>query len=210
MNRSIVALLISILPFAARAQEDPRTFDRVLLPVALGIERAGASGARWASELWVRNDGDSPALVRDTSQICFLSPCFFPPPPPIPPHTTIKFVANAYNPGNFPNPALLLYVSKGVAENLLFSLRVADLSRRTLEDGTMIPVVREAELSTKAITIFDVPIKSATRVLLRAYDVNFQLGHTARVEVFDLATDAQVLDRTLPFQNALPFVGGDP
>jgi hypothetical protein len=190
------------------AVTDPRAFDHVLVPIFFSGERPGANGARWKAQLWARNENAEPVLVVDASQTCFFGPCFKPDPTPMLAHTTATFVPYFFS--DVPtNPSLFLYAEKGKAEQVLFSLRVADVSRRQIEQGTLVPVVRESELRGGPVTFLDVALGTQVLALLRVYDVLFEVGHAVRIHAYDFANDAELATFNMAFNYSSPALGGE-
>lgn len=142
-------------------------FEGLLIPIPIVPERSplpGANGSRWASELLIRNGGKTDAVVFSGQEaFCLLAFCD---PPVLNP--TIKPTAFL---SQFPHPVpSLLYVQKGQADLFAYSLRVRDLSRSTENEGTEIPVVREAELRFRPIHLLNVPINAQSRAALRLFE----------------------------------------
>lgn len=186
---------------------NPDDFERVLVPIFFAGERAGANGALWASELWVRNESSSPILLFDSSQACYFGPCFTPPPVPLSARQTIRFVPNFFS-DEERNPSLILYAEKGAGEHLLFSNRTADVSRRPIETGAKLPVMRESDLSDQPLNFVDVSLEPGSRTLLRLYDLVFEDGHSAYVDVYDFNTDRLLTQIHILFSYASPALGG--
>ncbi|HEX7807961.1 MAG TPA: IPT/TIG domain-containing protein [Thermoanaerobaculia bacterium] len=155
------------------------TYEQVLLPVYLDGTINGAFGSVWKTDFRLRNDSD---------EAIQLAPWPCPPDlvcPPVYPLT--KFLAGGESIHNLDpffkapngNPRRLLYVSKpGVSMNLRF----ADISRSTLNAGTDLPLVRENAMRTSATQLFNVPMTSGFRVLLRVYEMAYtSAGFTVRL-----------------------------
>jgi hypothetical protein len=158
-------------------------YEQVLLPVYLDTVVDGAGGSRWATDFWLRNNGPN---------IVIFAPFPCPPGeacPAVVPLTTTLPPGRSYRglPPNFSqgttNPSRRFYLSRDGAARVSMGLRFADLSQGTLNGGTDLPVIRESELLTQQAQLFNVPLNSNFRVLLRLYDV----AHSAasfRVSVY--------------------------
>lgn len=156
---------------AAEAQ-----YVRVLLPVWLKDTVPGAQGTRWRTDFWLRNNG------RDGARIAAWNcPAGHACPPVFPLTYNLLPDHSLHNSPDFSteprnNPSQLLYVANEDAADVAMSLRVADISRGSLNAGTDVPVIREDELLAGTAHLFEVPIgDKAFRVLLRVYE----LTHTS-------------------------------
>jgi IPT/TIG domain-containing protein len=155
------------------------TYEQVLLPVYVDGTINGAFGSAWKTDFWLRNDS------QDAVQ---LAPWPCPPGlacPPVYPLT--KFLASGESIHNLDpffkapngNPSRLLYVSN---PNVSMNLRFADISRSTLNAGTDLPLIRENAMRTSASQLFNVPLTSDFRVLLRVYEMAYtSAGFTVRL-----------------------------
>jgi hypothetical protein len=146
-------------------------YEKVLLPIYLNGTFPGAYGTQWRTDFRIRNNGTE--SVRLAPWECAdggTCPAVFPLTYSLLPlhtlHNPADFAENARS-----NPGALLYVSKPA--NVAMSLRVADVSRDTLNAGTDLPVVRSAELLTGQAELFGVPLKKEFRVLLRIYETEY-------------------------------------
>jgi IPT/TIG domain-containing protein len=70
------------------------------------------------------------------------------------------------------SPGRFLYVPKSQAAFLTMNLRVLDVTRQTASQGTEIPVIRAARMSTDTIVLAGVPISNRFRTMLRIYAFN--------------------------------------
>ena len=148
------------------------SYEQVLLPIYLKEPVPGANGSQWRTDFRIRNHGTEAVL---------LAPWECPPnmacPPVFPLTYTLLPNTTLHNPQDFSsrpgaNPSRLLYVSKPGAVSM--SLRVADISRSTLNAGTDLPIIRPNELLTGAAQLFDVPLDAQSfRILLRVYDLAY-------------------------------------
>jgi len=155
--------------FQATAVDD---YQRVLLPIYLDVPVRGAFGAEWKTDLWMRNNSRAPVTL--AAWPCEAEVCTEAYP------RQFQF-AGAHSLHNLPrldaadggNPSRVLYVAKGGAEQVSYSLRFADVSRSTIDGGVGLPVIRESELLDRDAQLFDVPLKAGFRVMLRIYDVTY-------------------------------------
>jgi hypothetical protein len=147
-------------------------FEHVLLPIYLDAPANGAFGARWKTDLWMRNS--SVEAVDFAAWPCSAEVCTAAVP-------TRFALAGGRSLHNLPplsgapdgNPSRVLYIEKSQARNLSFNLRLSDTSRSLIDGGVEMPVVREAELLDRTAQLFDVPLTPGFRVLLRVYDLAY-------------------------------------
>lgn len=144
-------------------------WETVLLPVYLEANVPGNNGSIWASDLWMRNGGQQAVAIAPwacpVGQACIAV---------YPLTRQLQAGESLHNMTPFfpiapASPARLLYLSPG-ADAVAFQLRVADVSRGSLDSGTEVPVVRERELRTGPVSLLNVPVGN-NRLLLRVYDV---------------------------------------
>jgi IPT/TIG domain len=148
------------------------SYEQVLLPIYLKEPVPGANGSLWRTDLRIRNYGNEP--VR-------LAPWECPPnmacPPVFPLTFTLEPNRTLHNPSDFSsrpgaNPSRLLYVS--APATVALNLRVADVSRSTLNAGTDLPLIRRSELLRDQTHLFNVPLDAQRfRVLLRVYELAY-------------------------------------
>jgi hypothetical protein len=74
-------------------------------------------------------------------------------------------------------------VSRALPSDVSFGLRFADISRGALNGGTEMPVIRQGEFLTQRSQLFNVPMDSHFRVLLRVYDAG-QTSAAFRVSLY--------------------------
>lgn len=151
-------------------------YERVLLPVWLKDTVPGAQGTQWRTDFWLRNNGqDGARIAAWNCPPAHACPPIFPLTYNLlPDHSLHNSPAFSTEPRN--NPSQLLYIANEDAADVAMSLRVADVSRSSLNAGTDVPVIREDELLTGTAQLFEVPMDDkAFRVLLRVYD----LTHTS-------------------------------
>jgi hypothetical protein len=149
-------------------------YERVLLPIYLNGVVPGAHGTQWATDFRMHNAGPSNVSIAD--RVC---PAGLACPPVIPLTLTLEAGHSLHNPTDFfppsrNNPSQLLYIFNNGAQDVSMGLRVADISRNTLNGGTDLPVIREGELLTRTAQLLNVPLDNQTfRILLRVYDVSY-------------------------------------
>ena len=173
-------------------------YERVLIPVAVsGAPLRGAYGSVWISELWATNKGTHRVELFAGHPTC-TADCAGKPFPGIEPGQSLKIAV----PADDVNAGYQLWLQKGGAEDVTFSLRVRDTSRFDDNHGTEIPVARADELEQNA-TLVNVPIDSRARTTLRVYadpagDVP---SVTVRVEVTSLAGPEILATRQLELRD---------
>lgn len=149
-------------------------YERVLLPVYIQGAVPGAYGTQWATDFWLHNGGTTSVSIAD--RVC---PPTLVCPPVFPLTLELPAGGSLHNPADFTpasrsNPSQVLYVSRQGGKDVSMGLRVADLSRSTLNAGTDLPVIRDAEFLTRTAQLFNVPLDNQTfRILLRVYDVTY-------------------------------------
>ncbi len=174
-------------------------YERVLLPIYLNGVVPGAHGTQWATDFWMHNGGSESVSIADrvcpANQVC---------PPVIPLTLTLEAGHSLHNPTDFfpasrNNPSQLLYIFNTGAQDVSMGLRVADISRNTLNGGTDLPVIRESEFRSRTAQLLNVPLDNQTfRILLRVYDVTYSEAIFAvRVYAADDATVPSVYATTL-------------
>jgi len=147
-------------------------YEQVLLPIYVKGVVPGANGTRWATDFWLRNNGTANVTLAPwdcaPTVVC---------PPVFPLTLTLEGGRSIHNPellssGGRSNPSQLLYISDPT--NVSMSLRVADISRNTLNGGTDLPVVRERDVLRSTTQLFNVPLDAQKfRVLLRIYELAY-------------------------------------
>jgi hypothetical protein len=167
------------------------SYERVLLPIYLESAVDGAFGARWNTDLWMRNNGAEP--VKLAAWPCSGDVCagVFP--------SSYEFIGGR-SMRNLPalgtppdgNPSRMLYVDREHASDMSFSLRFADISRASLDGGVEMPVIRPSELLGDAAQLFDVPLGAPFRVLLRVYETAYTTSDF-RVTIYPQSETDQTL-----------------
>ncbi len=145
----------------------PQNYDTVLVPVTITAPdgAAGGYGSLWKSELWVTNRGanrvelffENPRCAPDTG-------CGGSGYPALAPGEVRQLVLPAGSGGD----GRLIWVQKGGAADVVFSLRVRDVSRSEDNHGTELPLPRQADRGVR-VTLLNVPIDNRSRAALRIY-----------------------------------------
>jgi hypothetical protein len=180
----LFAILLVVLASPALAD-----FAYVLLPVTASLTPVpGANGSLWTTEIVARNIGTEKVqfLFNDCgTQVC---------PEPyleLPPNTTTRLVYN------FPDGATALMRAFNGPVNVVFSVRVRDLSRQAETWGTEIPVVREENASTSTVHLLNIPSTPDFRTTLRIYDFSNRDGRSFRVTVHPLEGNEVLTERVI-------------
>lgn len=167
-------------------------YEQILLPIYLKETAPGANGSQWSTDFRIRNHGtESVRLAPWECPPNMACPPVFPLTYTLQPHQTLHNPADfSSRPGS--NPSRLLYVSSPAAVSL--SLRVADVSRSTLNAGTDLPVIRPNELLHGTAQLFNVPLDAQNfRVLLRVYDLAYsKADFTVRLYAEGVENEAPV------------------
>ena len=99
-------------------------------------------------------------------------------------------------------PGVFLYVERAGADQLSTSLRVADVTRRPIQLGTRLPLVREREFFNDTTDIMGVPLMSGTRTSLRIYDLESRAGAQIMLRIWPTLPPSP----TLPPAPPVPLV----
>lgn len=136
--------------------------ERILVPL-LTPPVHGAFGSEFHTQFDAYNASGNAVVILGLDPPCFLSVC----PPPLPhilnPGKHLSSVEFLGTPGRF------LYVPAALADDVVFHLRVHDVTRAALNFGTEIPVVRESEMPSDRVTLIGVPTDPRFRNTLRIY-----------------------------------------
>jgi hypothetical protein len=179
----------------------PANYEKVLVPLALPAGRAipGAFGSQWTTELWVSNrSAYTVDLFNDVSCTVYC-PTFFAPDPPYPqlaPGSVTKVEPLDAGGG----VAFIYYLQKTYANDVSFSLHVADASRSRENAGTELGVARERDFRASAFDILNVPIDDLSRATLRVYDIDANDATFADVSLYSMTTGALLGATTLSLQ----------
>jgi hypothetical protein len=194
----------AVLAIAASAQgppPNPDLYEPVLIPVSV-LHVPGAFGTVWSTELWYRNDSDTPVsispvpigdFVPQVHQIAFL-PVYAP-------------SANA--------PGIILYLERSGADHVQFDLRLFDTARPG-DWGTKLPTPRENDFSTM-VDLFNIPTSTAFRDALRVYALpdHAMNGDVVHVAIYSydeelLASADLSLEGFLPYAQVLSLADAFP
>lgn len=187
----------------------PQNYDTVLVPVAITAPdgAAGGFGSLWKTELWVTNRGanrvelffENPRCAPDTG-------CGGSGYPALAPGEVRQLVLPAGSRGD----GLLIWVQKGGAADVAFSLRVRDVSRSEDNHGTELPLPRQAD-RREQVTLLNVPIDNRSRAALRIYSDYF--GQFAAQVTFTPMNGGAAVTKIVPvnapaegFRAAMTFV----
>ncbi|MGA7616244.1 MAG: hypothetical protein WBX15_13800 [Thermoanaerobaculia bacterium] len=197
-------ILISlIVAFMWRGIYAVESDTEVVLVPAVYYDVPGGFGSNWSSVLWVTNGLDRPlSIYLDVSGEaieCVSIPCgnarYLAPGA----STEMRPDARAWS---YALPARLLYVRRGIATKVWFSLRVQDSSRATTTWGTSIPVVRESDLIRGETWFAPIPIAPGFRQSIRIYRFTERSCDDPRqftVRLFDAASGRTIRALTLPW-----------
>lgn len=187
--------LVSVLLFGAAfcfyAPASDAQTERFLIPTVAHEPIPGAFGSLWVTEIAGRNVGLAEVPLR------------FPCEPDYPLCTYMSIPPG----GSFSHPTpwsrnsphgTVLETFSGVADHLLITARVRDLSRGHLTWGTEIPIVRESRVTGTPITLLDVPNAERFRLTLRMYDFEHNVGNFFVVRAFALTGDVPLAEITVP------------
>lgn len=193
MSRFAVLLLATLVTATAAAQyrTDPQQYEKILLPLYTGA--GGANGARWSTQLILRNSADRAVDAFPLSRHCISSafcfrlvreaPAFLPHESGFHSFPTVR-AAYLLLDGR---PGVFFYVERDGADHLSMQLHVADTSRRPVALGTRVPVVREADFYESTVDIMAVPALERTRIALRIYEREIQPDARVRIRVYEAA-----------------------
>jgi hypothetical protein len=154
-------------------------YELVLLPIHIDGTVNGAFGSVWKSDFWINNHGTTSLMLAPWPCPPNLAcPPVYPLTRPLAPRETLHNLDSYYKPANG-NPSRVLYARGGPYS---MSLRIADISRSVENAGADIPVIREGNMHSDAIQLFNVPMTSGYRVLLRLYETAYTSGaYTVRL-----------------------------
>jgi hypothetical protein len=192
----LVLTLTSLLwttptPVTAPVAPDGQVQERLLLPVATE-PLPGANGSRWETDLWVVLKTNTARFGPLVNRNCRQPGCG-------PPASPLPFAFDAVQPDIYRTragelPGVLLFTPPEDLDGLVFSLRVADTSRRSLSAGVNIPVIRERDLLTGSAHLLNVTAGPDVRVRLRIYDPFLTGDALFQVRVFDAGVEDRLLE----------------
>jgi hypothetical protein len=194
---------------------NPADFERLLVPAYYGTPRPGAFGSQWVSELTVQNVGAVPVPVFQRGCLYFCScevivTCVgagqpLQPLAPFGPAAGHLLLGDPYA----PNTAIFLYTERARAGQVLFKLRVRDLSRAATSFGTESPVVRERDFRTGTTTLTNVPLDERFRAHLRIFGISSpSRSGMVRVRVFAMDGSVPLAEYQLGFGGAFVDLRG--
>ncbi len=179
----------------ATADEPAVSYERVLLPVVVKGEVAGALGSRWTTQVSILNNAGQDVDIRGYVTAPRGCPILCNPSPLTRP--AIAFYPAIASPGTVTQGAILL-LDRRFSDSVEVHLRVQDISRQSQTWGTEVPVVREKGLYQGTLNLLDIPIGAAFRQTLRVYDVDARPDAIVRVRFYRvnpaIDTTSEVLD----------------
>jgi len=161
-------------------------YARVLLPLLLN-RTAGAHGSLWETELWIRNRGVENLAIAPWPCEAEACPAIFPLTKMLLPDESIRNIPPFFRPPSGV-PGRILYVTRTRIDDASFQLRLADVSRSTLNWGTEIPVIREEGFRTDTIELLGVPMDPSFRSSLRIYEMSPLASSIFRLTFFEQHT----------------------
>ena len=147
-----------MLAFAMSSYAQQPAYEQVLVPFDTAITQ-GARGARWSTELRVRNTGDAP--VNLFPETCSFIGRPFPCDLRIDVQPGVTQVLDVLNFQSADSPGLLLYVPAARSGDIHFSLTVRDLNSADAV-GTTVPIARAVSFATR-FSIIGVPVAADQR-----------------------------------------------
>lgn len=184
-------LTLSCLLLVATPTLVAQDVERVLVPIYEPLPIPGAFGSEWVSDFRIYNASDEVILIENFGPGCQTDPCSI---GGVRPRTTISgnFVRNIFV-GDW-NQGAVLQVHKSGVDDLVFQLRVRDISRSAEGWGTWMPVVRESTVKDGTVHLLNIPVEDGYRVMLRVY--SFGLEGRVQVRAFGTADGAFALPTT--------------
>ena len=185
-NLAFTFLLLTLVAGQSRGQSSAG-YEPILLPVSLAQPVPGAFGSLWATDFRITAVDEVRIATTEQCGAC--------------PTQVLLFANGTLNNafGNFlgETPGELIWLSRADAANARFNLRIRDLSREAQTWGTEIPIVRESQYRSNAITLLNVPLDARFRVALRAYDPDVHQDAAFRFDFLDSNTGAVLASRTV-------------
>jgi hypothetical protein len=176
-------------------------YERILVPLALPAGRivSGAFGSQWTTEMWVSNRSEFAVELFNDVSCTVVCPQFLVADPPYP-QLAAKSVTKVEPLDAGGGVAFVYYLQKTYANDVSFSLHVADVSRSKENAGTELGVVREHDFRGPEFDILNVPIDDLSRAALRVYDPDSHDGISADVSVYSMTTGALLGSTTVTMQ----------
>jgi hypothetical protein len=187
--RLITIFAISLSLCLTNVHAQSTEYETVLLPITLAQPVPGAFGSLWATDLRVYAQGGNVFFIQFNDCLSCL-----------PTYVVPAGETRALPVGRGATQPLgtMVSVSKDSIDRAIFNLRITDLSRQALTWGTELPVVREKDFRTTAITLINVPTDSRFRQALRVYDLNQEVRVAParfNVQFFDMDSDSMLAER---------------
>lgn len=177
---------------------ESRNYEKVLLPIALPSSQTlpGSFGSQWKGELWAHNPTPYPVEFFSDVFCTSVCPTLLPGENPYPalPAASLTHL----EPFGVANYGLVYYLQKTYANDVSFSLHVADVSRNSENAGTEIGVVRERAFRGASFDILNVPIDSLSRAALRIYDPNAYPNQAADVAIYSMTSGTLLASMNVP------------
>jgi len=142
------------------AAPDPALFERILVPII--FSGPGAFGSQWVTEGQIYNaaDFDLPWFPDVAKPAVCSAPCEL--------RSRGLLALSAF--GSQPN-GRILFVPRGLADQLAIGGVVRDVSREEISRGSELPIAREKDFRTEDIVFTNVPLDARYRIMLRIYDL---------------------------------------
>ncbi|HEY0590209.1 MAG TPA: hypothetical protein VGF40_00465 [Thermoanaerobaculia bacterium] len=196
-NVSVLILIAVLLGSISPGQAQESSVERLLVPVQVAEPLPGGYGSLWTSVLFARNNSNAVIRVEGVWGNCQIPLC--PPEGIVPPEKSVTLEPI----GASDRLGALLRVDRAQLQNLAFSLRVRDMSRQNLTWGTEVPVVREREFRSDAVTLVGIPVSSDFRTTLRIYELEGTEGVAVRLRLFGIVPSIVGIEPLNPLTDAL-------
>jgi len=168
---NVAGKVVDPVPFTFTPDDDD-AYAAGLVPVHVDGILHGAFGAQWKTDLWMRNNGRTDVEIVPWPCAGAVCTADFPQKTTLPPGRSLRNLPPLQSAADG-NPSRLVYVARSDAANVSFSLRFADVSRASLDGGVEMPVIREHEMLGATAQLFNVPLGSSFRVMLRLYELAY-------------------------------------
>ncbi|HYH07288.1 MAG TPA: IPT/TIG domain-containing protein [Thermoanaerobaculia bacterium] len=166
--------------YSKYATVGPDSYRRYLVPLTT-IERPGANGSRWVTELLASNLELDPLTVVAPGDDRTLE--------------STETSTLDVEPRSVAVDGAFLYVPNVFVYGVPMTLRSRDTSRSSENLGTEIPLVGEDEFATRK-HILDIPTDARYRATLRVYS-DSAISQAARLRVYSMATGVLLDDRAI-------------
>jgi hypothetical protein len=163
MTSATLAIQVEGAGSGSSAIDTTETFpavERLLVPV-LHHGAPGRFGSLWVGSLLAGNRADVPVFFSTGFGISSL-----------PGGGLVRIQPGATVPvfGSVTLGGQIFAVEKEYADDVHLSLRIADVNRRPVNQGTEIPIVREQDWKTEPVELLDIPTDVLVRQTLRIYE----------------------------------------